>query len=917
MRPQPVAGGITGGRLWPAPVVLAALCLAILHLPPHMTLGQAQADSSGASLQPKNDSHDTIGGRLLNLMGGFELRPQTPLASLIYDDYYIRNLLDERYPYLKLPNGSYLGIRDYFHFEQVFWPSEEYLASKNIEQTLYEEQRALETTASQASLDTWHYSDQDELERSGGPLKDPVKCRQAMQSLAAELELASANPDRLFEPGHRNMELLRWIDSWARPVSETYLGDSFWVGSYRGCRAVELDLNVTTGVGGQDSSSSRKSNGQTTLTTGFNYCWAKLVHRDWPQDDEMRPKMSIRAGICLPDSCDTIEARKMLPTILSIMRYNFSPMHKQRFTRILDVYCLPNEREPGQPVTETGRRFSTGARWFLAALGLWLAAIAAISVWYHWHYQEEQARAQVSWWRMMAVQENYRVFAADDSPPAGSRLDLRALGLVKLLAALMVVLGHSFVQNYYSFHATQVLIRKNREYGYHAFAMMWKSVEMFYVISGILTAYSILTRFAPTNKMHLIIKPRVYLFLNLIRYLRVAPLFMFAWAFVKTTYMDLAEGPYWDYGTNKYTFMGRCKRISWWRSLIWPIILDFKGYTGDPYQHECMSISWYIVTDLKMFTVVPFYLYLAHKFPKLRWPLLLVSLAVSTAWRWAHLSLQQLIYLRQTFTYGEMHAIHIIISFLDSSYYSPVDRFQAVALGLTGGLYLYEYKMGRLKQWPWWMRGKAIGCMLAWWLYDIARRPLEELNFRNTGYIPSEQYLMAWMVLRPRMDAIITTILVLRLCTDWAPKVMRHSAVFYKLSKLSFGVYVIHMLPILYGVMSHERAKPDTIPLQLAMLSVFAIVVSFAISFPMYLLVESPITLLVDYFILGQRKVSKLVAQKRLSRSSSSSSPSPGQPGGANHNRQQQVDGSSSTSDYNGESPVGERSDKAHKSKIS
>lgn len=814
-----------------------------------------------ASASRQGNESNSPAAYLLNSLAKFELRPQTPLARLIYDDYYIRNLLDERYPYLKLANGSYLGIRDYFHFERVFWPTDDYLARHNIEQTLYNELQALETTASQASLDTWLYSDQDQLERSGGPLADADKCQRAMGSLLAELQAAEARPNKLFEPGRRNMELLRWIDSWARPVSETYLGDTFWVGSYRGCRAIELDLR----------SANESVDGQRPMKTGFNYCWAKIAPRDWPgPSDPMRPRMSVKTGVCLPDSCDTVQARKMLPTILKMMQFNFSPMHKQRFVQILDVYCLPNERQLDQSPPETGRSLSTGARWFLGLFGLWTGAVLAASVWAcRAGGQPQQAAAggeQTACWRSLTLNESYRLLTSEDAPPQHSRLDLRPTGLVKLLAALMVVLGHTFLQNYYSFHATQVLIRENYKLQYFILSPVWKSVEMFYVVSGVLTAYSILKKFAPNNKMHLIITPKVYFFLNLVRYLRVAPLFMFAWAFVKTTYTDLGEGPFWDYGTNQYTFMGRCKRISWWRSLIWPIILDFKGYTGDPYQHECMSISWYVVTDLKMFIVVPLYLYLAHRFPRLRWPLLLFSLALSTLWRLAHLNLQQLIHWRQMFTYGEMHAVHIIISKLDSAYYSPVDRFQAMAFGLTGGLYLYEFRWGRLKRWPWWMRGKAIAALLVWWLFDLCQRPWQEHYFRQTGYIPAEEQIRALFILRPRMDALITTILVLRLCTDWSRAVMRHSSFLYKLSKLSFGVYVFHMLPILYNVMGHERAKPDTIVLQFMQQAVFAIAVSFLIALPLYLLVEAPLTMMVDHFLLGQHKADRLASSATVKR---------------------------------------------------
>lgn len=61
------------------------------------------------------------------------------ISQLLYDHSYITDNLHDRFPYLKLSNGSYIPPRDYFNFTNVFQPTQDYFKSVNIEGRLYDE----------------------------------------------------------------------------------------------------------------------------------------------------------------------------------------------------------------------------------------------------------------------------------------------------------------------------------------------------------------------------------------------------------------------------------------------------------------------------------------------------------------------------------------------------------------------------------------------------------------------------------------------------------------------------------------------------------------------------------------------------------------------------------------------------------
>ena len=760
-----------------------------------------------------------------------------------YDDSYLLKLLEERYPYLKRAEGGYVAPRDYFNFSHVFKPSSEYLAATSLERHLYEELRALEVTTQYSSLDVWHYSDERhavELDRLAKT--DEQKCKTTLESLASRLKeaekLADSETSRqsLFSPGRSNLNLLRWIDSWGRPESETYFGNSYWTGSFRGCQYAAEDGDADDA----DESINRLE---------FRYCWAKLVAKSWPQNDETVPKISFRVGICLPKTCSNQVANKLNKTVLDIMQFNFSPTQRRRFNKIIHIYCLPINLKPTDHLAPLI---------FLAALLGWLSLITIVSVCRL--TREKRRKNGTTLIDCLTIQENFAALASDDEPPPKSRVDLRPSAFIKLLACVLVCFGHCFGESYTHFRSSSIPILMQNKLElhlniFHALGFVFKSLDMFMIVGSILTAYTILVKF-PRKRINQLLDPLQFAQLNILRLLRLIPILILVLLFNKTIYVYLSDGPFWDYGTSKLTTFGKCRlEETWTRQMFVPLLFDVFGLSGQtPYLSNCANFSWYIVATTRTFLVVPLFLYLfsKNKKPLTRFRLTLIVVILSTIWQFKDFYLQELVYYEQLFVYGRLAANFMLYSHSESSYYSLLNRFYCIAIGLFAGHYLVEYKRNNLNKWPKWMYGNYLKLALVWHLIDF----VVPILHAQTNFVPSETLVMLCAVLKTRLDAVTFAIFSLRMVTDLAPQIMRNTNALYKLSKLSYCVYLVHYNFLSYSLTATEKSRPDTIPLQLFMIFAFVILSSFIISFPIHLMFQSPLELMLKR--LTQNRTPKL-----------------------------------------------------------
>lgn len=771
-----------------------------------------------------------------------------PWTSVLfnYDDSYITKHLDDRYPYLKLTGDGqqYIGPRDYFNFSHLHEPTREHLERVNLEEQLYDEIKSQEITSSIATMDQWHYSDAN-IERALDGEADERTCLSGLRFLAREAGRAEQNSEHLFAAGFKNQQTLRVLDSWGRPPSETYFGNSYWVGSYRGCKLVgSLAAKYGDARDGPE-------NGR------YRYCWAKIRAKGWPERDEMVPPTSIRVGVCLPAACNTKLANENRQILLDIMKFNFAPMHRARFLAsdsIVHVYCLP-KRAPNE--------LSRAGLIFRIVCANWLALLLGLSVFAHFIGKENMPR----WIYELTIQQSYRKFAADDEPPPAAHndsnkpdglgpppIDLRSIGVVRFVLTVMVCAGHCFATFGWVSKASSMQLINIRDPIYSLVTPLLKSNDIIWLISGLLTSYTILSKLKRRQQLF---RPGVYLGIILMRYLRLAPIQVLVLSFTKSVYLSLGEGPFWDYGTYKYSLQGQCQQSSWWRVLLFPIL--FSARDGNNYKHECSPVTWHIVADMKLSLLVPLLVYLLSS--SRRWLALAGALLVSMAAQFHDLSSQQIIYFEQIFKYNQMTAINMLsMAFGETGYYNTLHRLSPLALGMIAGVYLYERRHLRpAERWPRWMRGYWFGALCSYQLYDWFAHWLSQYRYLAYGELPGEQTLKWILLLKPRVDCVMLAVIIVRLASDLAPPLMRHTKSLYKLAKVSYCVLLIHPMVISLLVNADESSRMDSFGSEVVRLVVCCVALSYLISFPLYILFESPLISLIN-----------LLFKRRLDLSSSS-----------------------------------------------
>lgn len=699
----------------------------------------------------------------------------------------------------------------------------------------------MEVASSIATMDQWHYTDdriQDELDGEA----NEQECLEGLEYLAGQVHRADLDSGHLFKNGFKNQQTLKLLDTWGRPPSETHFGNSYWVGSYRGCKSLS-------------GSNSHWSSGEE-----YRYCWVKIRPKSWPEHDEMVPPTSIRVGVCLPGSCNTRLANQNKSLLLDIMKFNFSPMHRGRFNKIMHVYCLPKAEALNKP--------TVGGMLFRILAVNWITLLVVLSIFAAYVGKENMSGAFYN----LTIQENYRRFAADDEPrprrimveqPLGQttsagtktsttsgKVDFRPLGVARFWTTLAVIFGHCFCARGWISNSSSFHIAGSRDFSFSWSISFFKSTDIFWLLNGILTSYTILRRIKSREK---ILKPTVYIGILLARYLRLAAIQVVILSFIKAIYIQLGEGPYWDYGTYKYSLMGQCQQSSWWRVLLLPILF---AAPGDNYKHECLPVTWHIVADLKLSLIAPLLVYLlASKSHAKRWLLMFVLAIISLVAQYNDLTQQQVIYFEQLFTYSLPQAINMLsISFEESGYYNVMTRLFPLSVGMLAGVYLNDYKEGA-SAWPRWMKGWFFLSLIGYQVYDFFLPSINQYRYVNYGLLPGNEATLKWAtLLKPRVDSIMFALMVVRLATDLAPAMMSHAKSFYKLGKLSYCVLLVHPMVISYLVNADESSRMDTFFSELLRLTASCVCLSYLISFPLYILFECPLNSLTGSLFVSRRR---------------------------------------------------------------
>lgn len=446
--------------------------------------------------------------------------------------------------------------------------------------------------------------------------------------------------------------------------------------------------------------------------------------------------------------------------------------------------------------------------------------------------------------KALSIDENIKEFQRPPmmlrTPGANRRLriNLNALDSIKCLCCILVILGHIVFIHMQHLSNIMHTIQLSFEIYPRVLIAFFNFVDTFFIISGLLTAFFIFKRF---NK-RTFANPLVWFSISLLRLLRLSPVYLLVFWFVKTITVHLSDGPIWDYGTDKNSIKGLCINDHWWKSIL------YLGNYGTM-QPLCILPAWSIIVDSQYSLIIPPILFLIFKHKRLGYISLLIAIVVSTANMSMMLATQTAVK-TSDMAKVRLHVYPLISRFAAEFYNTAWNRIGPVAVGILGGHMLYLYDIGTIRRWPWFMRGIWFKFILFMHLVIFVLPTLGKIM--DDPESPDETdmtiFILSNATIKP-IWSLINTIFLLRLVTDLRSssvmvRLMSHN-IWHCLGKLCFTSYLIHYEIILVLLKSRQEGMMDTNWPNVAREFSLAFLISTIISYFVYILYEAPINKLI------------------------------------------------------------------------
>lgn len=461
----------------------------------------------------------------------------------------------------------------------------------------------------------------------------------------------------------------------------------------------------------------------------------------------------------------------------------------------------------------------------------------------------------------LSITENVREFSQppkvlrDPRASLRLRINMNALDAIKCLCCILVVFGH--IVFIHMQHMTNIVhtIELSHDIAPRVLIAFFNFVDTFFIISGMLTTYFIFKRFNKRSFSN----PIIWLTISLFRLIRLSPVYLLVFWFVKTLSVHLGEGPLWDYGTDKNSIKGLCINDHWWKSLL------YLGNWGTM-QPLCILPAWSIIVDAQYSLLVPPIIFLIFRHKRLGYLGLLIAVIISTGNMSYQLATQTAVK-TSDMAKIRLHVYPLISRFAAEFYNTAWNRLGPIAVGILGGHMLYLYDIGHIRRWPFYMRGACfkfvlILHMLIFILPTIGR--LTEANSNegpsassskssqadnsNTGEPDMLVFILSNATIKP-IWSIINTIFLLRLITD----LRQHSVlarlashnIWHCLGKLCFASYLIHYEIILLLLKMRQNDLMEPSWCNIAREFSLAFLISIIVAYFIYVLFEAPINKLI------------------------------------------------------------------------
>lgn len=730
---------------------------------------------------------------------------------------------------------------------KIIHPTPEYINSSNAIQRLYD--LAYLSTFENPFVIDQSYSSKRQLLVSGWPAANQTRCAHQLAWILGQLA-QHGNYSSL--KGQMGYDLTNFMDSFGRPESGIYSGSIHWLGSYKNCLASSLN------------------SGQIKT----RYCIIKTRFKSWPKNETIYPLTRIRAGICLPETCDTLSYVSLKKQINRLAKFDLPDWLKDDL-EMDALHCLPDERSPI-------RRIPTGGRVFLVVVGVWLAVVLAATVVYETLIRREQrSRAQVSFVGLQATkfpdQESYsstenklnlsvgdnhrrqvkifeeiicgvsvrnsiktfktNTFRVRYDKGQRVRLNLGGLDFVKANMTLLVVLAHACYLC--GTHMRSMGNRIESSTGHLALMAMTvaRCVDTFFFFFGVLTSYNLIKKFGENQLSN----PLVWIAVNLGILFRIGPMFMFVYWYSKLIAPYTSSGPWWDYGIDKTTIKGTCLSEPWWKSI------PYLGGSGHPSVPACNLPSWFIVSYSQISLLMPLITYLICKLPGRFSRCLLVGLlsVASAGSIGLRLALQTTVREEGITLYGAFLA-DLLEKFESTGHLTTLGRLGTVSTGCLVGYLLRRYEVGEISSWPKWVTSKIVNTALLGSLVLMMFLPIIGRQiYLMTGRMATWTEFVATNMLMIIVWPIVLSILF----TSWTThcnhlvlmRFISHSF-WHIFNRLGLCIFLIHWEVLYMVTTGFEQAPSHGFIFDMMKFWAFGVFFSLIFAFIIYILLEAPLS---------------------------------------------------------------------------
>lgn len=674
----------------------------------------------------------------------------------------------------------------------------------------------------------------------------------------------------------KNLWIIQIINSFGAPKSGLFHeGQYLWYGSYHQCRYTNIPRN--------DNS-----------TTPARYCMVSFgaSAEEIIQPGEEETRLHLKWGTCIPDGCVKDQKSDLLNMIISSIfnttRLLVTSKALQTISRF-DTFCEPLN----------GQSLSGGQIAFLVVFCILLALIFVGTIVDYrsikWALRSKVEKKLSSlyfekmglesdanddrdvsigipslcsiinsssidmesvvsyksreslkrnfrkrrWWMKILMAFSIRLngrwlFQTRDHNERNSNSSKRITCLygIKALTMIWVIVGHSYI--FCSPHISNLLFVANvlpRNFFAQLLLNASLSVDTFFMISGLLTSYIWCLRMSACapEKQRLDSLMKWFVFYTH-RLVRLLPPYALVLGFVSTWFSRLGSGPQWD---PKRIYGVQCEDGNvWWRHLL--LVNNLLSTNASSL---CLPWMWYVAADMQMYLVVPIFLSLLWKLPKIGVCAIVFVVVVSSVGRGVFIGVEKLPTNLILFLPNE-HFNNDFRKYFEMIYEKPYFRCSPYFIGVLTGWYLAVHSVKlRLRKvnivakiCAWF----AVGALCLWPLFGIY--PMYGMFFHeiyNGMYAATNRTLWS-----------IGLAMIIVMCHSehggtWVNPILSWKK-FWPASRLTYSVYLTHELVMLYIL--YTMTAPIEFDSHLTILALFLLFLAFVypVAFFNFVLIEAP-----------------------------------------------------------------------------